>query len=99
MTVVEACRQLEVSRKTYYEKEKEGLAALLGAVTRQAPGRPKRETDPEKEAQGKRIQDLEEEVQFLQQRLRIREVLDGTRRLGERPGDEKKREPCPHPGA
>jgi DNA-binding XRE family transcriptional regulator len=99
MTVVDACRQLDVSRKTYYEKEKEALGALLGAVTRQAPGRPKQETDPEKEAQAKRIRDLQEEVQFLQQRIRIREVMDGTRRLGEGPGQEKKRRLHPHADA
>ena len=89
-SATEAAKHLGVSRKTYYEKETAGLAAMVEAVIRKAGGRPATLVDPEKEQQRKQIRELKEEVVWLQQRLRIREVMDGTRLVGTRPGGKKK---------
>lgn len=76
MTATEAARQLGISRKTWYEWENRGLSAMADALTDKDPGRPRQETDPEKEAL---IQDLvkaKEEIILLQQSLDINRILN-----------------------
>ena len=51
INATEGAKQLRISRKTYYEWEKRGLAALLESLKDGEAGRPVREPpDPEKSA-------------------------------------------------
>jgi len=75
LTVEQAARQLGVSRQTYYKWEQRALQALLTALEDQPKGRPKGESDPEKEALQSRVQQLEEQVQLFQEREELRELI------------------------
>ena len=75
LTAEQAARQLGVSRQTYYKWEQRALQALLTALEDQPTGRPKGESDPEKEALQDRVQQLEEQVQLFQEREELRELI------------------------
>jgi transposase len=75
LTAEQAARQLGVSRQTYYKWEQRALQALLTALEDQPKGRPKGESDPEKEALQTRVQQLEEQVQLFQEREELRELI------------------------
>jgi len=95
LTATEAARQLGVSRKTYYKRENRALSGLMAAVQDRESGRPGTIVDEEKDAQKRRIEDLEKEVLVLQQTLRIREVLG--RPLAEEPRKKRPDETPPVP--
>lgn len=75
LTVEQAARQLGISRQRYYQWEQRALKALLSALEDQPKGRPKGESDPEKEALQARVQELEEQVQLFQEREKLRELI------------------------
>jgi transposase len=75
LTVEQAAKQLGISRQRYYQWEKRALEALLSALEDQPKGRPKGESDPEKEALQIRVQELEEQVQLFQEREELRELI------------------------
>lgn len=75
LTAEQAARQLGVSRQTYYKWEQRALQALLTALEDQPTGRPRGESDPEKEALQTRVQQLEEQVQLFQEREELRELI------------------------
>ena len=70
-----AAQQLGISRQRYYQWEKRALKALLSALEDQPKGRPKGESDPEKEALQSRVEQLEEQVQLFQERERLRQLI------------------------
>ena len=75
ITAQQAAQELGLSRQAYYQWEKRGLSALLQALEQQAPGRPKRETDPEKEQLQNRVLELEKKVQLYEEREQLRALL------------------------
>ncbi len=75
LTAQAAARQLGISRQRYHLWEKRALTALLSALEDQPKGRPKGESDPEKEALQTRVQQLEEQVQLFQERETLRRMI------------------------
>ena len=77
MTAEEGANQLKVSRKTYYEWEKKGLAAMMDALVDKDAGRPQMpQEDPEKEALKKRLAETEKELCVARESMHVRRVLD-----------------------
>jgi len=77
MTAEEGANQLGVSRKTYYEWEKKGLSAMMGALVDQDAGRPQTPLeDPETEALKRRLVELEKELCVARESMHVRRVLD-----------------------
>lgn len=75
LTVEQAARQLGISRQRYYQLEHRALQAMLSALEDQPKGRPKGESDPEKETLQSRVEQLEEQVQLFQEREELRELI------------------------
>ena len=75
LTVEQAARQMGISRQRYYQLEQRALKAMLTALEDQPKGRPKGETDPEKETLQTRVTELEEQVQLFQEREELRELI------------------------
>jgi transposase len=75
LTATEAAKELGVSRKTYYQWENRGLQAMLEALSDRPPGRPAKETDPEKEALKRKVGNLEKELGLKQKGIEIRDLL------------------------
>ena len=77
MTAVAAAAALGVSRKTWYEWEERGLAAMAEALVDRPTGRPASPPpDPEKTALERQVRALEKQVQQLQTRDRIRDLFE-----------------------
>lgn len=76
MTATEAARRLGVSRKTYYQWEKRGLAGLMAALEEGSGGRPAKARDLRLEREKKDRARLEIENSLLQKRLEIRRAMD-----------------------
>jgi hypothetical protein len=75
LTVEQAARQMGISRQRYYQLEQRALQAMLSALEDQPKGRPKGESDPEKETLQTRVQQLEEQVQLFQEREKLRDLI------------------------
>jgi transposase-like protein len=84
LTAEQAARQLGISRQTYYKWEQRALQALLTALEDQPTGRPKGESDPEKEALQTRVQQLEEQVQLFQEREKLRQMVTDIMAAGKK---------------
>ena len=91
LCVTEAARKMEVSRKTFYQKEARALEGMLQGLMAQEPGRPRREVDVEKEALRQRNQELEELLRGMEQRWHIREVLSSDSSVTESGSGAKKK--------
>ena len=76
ITATEAAAQLGMSRKTYYQWQKRAVEALMEGVSEKPRGRPKKEIDPEKEQLKSEVQQLREEREILNMRLKIHEILE-----------------------
>ena len=77
MSATEAARQLQISRKTYYEWEKRGLTALLESLTDGQAGRPIQElTDPHQAALEQKVKALERELTVAKQTIEVKRMLD-----------------------
>jgi transposase len=76
LSAQEAARQLQVSRKTYYKWEHRALAAMIEALGQRGQGRPRLPIDLEKEALRRQTQELQAKFQVLEQRERIRQLLE-----------------------
>ena len=72
----EAARQLGISRKTYYEWEKRGLAGMLEALEDREPGRPLQPVNPEMDAMEQKIRELERQLAVAEQTVEVRRMLD-----------------------
>lgn len=75
LTASEAARQMGVSRKTFYQRMRRGLAGMVAALTPRPAGRPVKERDTEKEALLAQTAQLQGEKLELQRILRVRELL------------------------
>jgi transposase len=84
LTAEAAARQLGVSRQTYYKWEQRALQAMLSALEDQPKGRPKGESDPEKEALQLRVQELEEQNQLFQERETLRDMVNAIMKAGKK---------------
>ena len=75
LTAIEAARQLGMSRKTYYQWEARALRGMKTAMEPGRPGRPRSKPDTELTRLEAQKQQLQQQVDTLEQRLRIRQVL------------------------
>lgn len=75
ITATAAAQQLGLSRKSYYQWEKRALAALVQSQEPQAPGRPRKESDPEKEQLRQQVTQLEGKIRQLEQVMELRQVV------------------------
>lgn len=64
-----------ISRQRYYTWERRALKALLTALEDQPKGRLQGKSDPEKAALQVRVKQLEAQVQALQEKDRLRQML------------------------
>ena len=89
ITAQEAARQLGISRQAFYKWEKRGLKALLNALEEQPPGRPKGQSDPEKEQLKTRVEELERQVRLHEQRDALRTLLKQMESRADRDSTKK----------
>ena len=76
LTATAAAQVLGISRQQYYQWEQRALRALLQALADQPTGRPKGQTDPEKQALQRRVEQLEQQVQHYEQKETLRQLLN-----------------------
>ena len=76
LTATAAAQLLGISRQQYYQWENRALEALLQALEDQPTGRPKGQTDPEKQALQCRVEQLEQQVQHYEQKEKLRQLLN-----------------------
>ena len=76
ITATEGAKLLGVSRKTYYEWEQKSLKAMAQALENHTAGRPPVPIDPEKETLRAQIRELEKELTFAKQTVKVKEILD-----------------------
>ena len=76
LTATTAARQMNVSRKTYYQKEKRGLFGMRTGLLRKESGRPSEAVDGEKDQLKENVKELQVEVVTLQQAQRVHEVME-----------------------
>jgi len=75
LTAIEAARQLGMSRKSYYQWETRALRGMQMALDRGRPGRPRSKPDPTLARVEAQKQQLQQQVEILEQRLRCQDVL------------------------
>ena len=75
LTATAAAKRLGISRKTYYQWERRGLAGLLQALTDRPAGRPVVAVDPEKIKLQQRVAQLTTEVAVLTETALLRELI------------------------
>jgi transposase len=85
MTATEAAEQLGVSRKTWYEWENRGLKAMAEALTDKESGRPRKESDPEKDALMKELIEVKKENILLQEGLEINRIMNQAHQQAPQP--------------
>lgn len=78
ITASEAARQMDVSRKTYYQKERKALSGMMAGLKSRDAGRPKVQVDPEKERMRVQLLRLHEELTILKYAQRVHAVLGGA---------------------
>ena len=77
INATQGAKQLQISRKTYYEWEKRGLAALLESLKDGEAGRPVRQPpDPEKSAMEQKLKAMERELAVAKQTIEVKRMLD-----------------------
>jgi hypothetical protein len=95
LTAAQAATQLGISRKTYYEREARALRGMEAALLPGRPGRPSSKPDAAlAQVQAEKLQ-LQQQMDVLQQRLRIRELLGAaeTRAKKKSGGDDRGADP------
>ena len=75
MSACQAATLLGVSRKTYYKWEQRGLAALLGSLEDQNPGRPAQPADNRQQSLEKQLEQAHRENALLTHKIAIQDVL------------------------
>ena len=75
LTAVQAAQQLGVSRKTYYQWELRALKGMQAALSPGRTGRPPSKPDRALACLETHNQQLQQQVEVLEQRLRVRETL------------------------
>jgi len=76
LTATAAAQALGISRQQYYQWEKRGLEGLLQALEDQPTGRPRSQTDPQKQALQQRVQQLEQQVQDYEQKDKLHQLVN-----------------------
>jgi transposase len=87
----EGARLLGISRKTYYQWEKRALRGMLQQLEEQAPGRPRKQTDPKAGAIRKKIAQLEAQLKVASQTAQVRAILLAMRKHQEKGALKKKK--------
>ena len=90
MTAREAAEHLGVSRKTYYQWEQRGLAALLSSLADQASGRPCQPVDSEKQSLERQLEQVHRDNAILQHKMALKDVLTELKLTPGIPRAEKK---------
>lgn len=93
MTATAAAHALGISRQQYYQWEARALQALLGALEDQPRGRPKGQTDPEKESLQRRVDQLEEQVRHYEEQEHLRQILNDWEESRSNPDPPAKKNP------
>jgi len=75
MSASQAVDLLGVSRKTYYKWEQRGLAALLGSLEDQHPGRPAQPVDNQRQRLEKQLEQAQRDNALLSRKIAIQNVL------------------------
>jgi transposase len=75
ITAEEGAKQLGVSRKTYYERERRALQAMTGALENGASGRPGTPRDEEKERLQEEIAELQDKLFVAEKTVEVRDML------------------------
>lgn len=75
-TVVDAAKELGISRNRFYELEKEGLQGLVEAMERKPSGRPSNPFDPEKADLLRQISVLENLLGESLRQLELKQLID-----------------------
>lgn len=91
LTATAAAKRLGVSRKTYYQWERRGLAGLLGALTEREAGRPATVVDPQKTKLEERVEELSKQVTVLAETAELRELIRDLPRAPRRGRTKKKK--------
>ena len=76
LTATAAAQMLGISRQQYYQWENRALEALLQALEDQPTGRPKGQTDPEKQTLQRRVEQLEQQVQDYEQKEKLHQLVN-----------------------
>jgi transposase len=76
LTATAAAQTLGISRQQYYQWENRALEALLQALEDQPTGRPKGQTDPEKQTLQRRVEQLEQQVQDYEQKEKLHQLVN-----------------------
>ena len=75
MTATQAARELNVSRKTYYKWEKQGLTALLNNLTDRQAGRPQAVQDPRQKDLNLKLKKALKENKVLRLKMELKDIL------------------------
>jgi transposase len=75
MSASQAATLLGISRKTYYKWEQRGLAALLGSLEDQHPGRPAQPADNQRQRLEKQLEQAHRDNALLTHKIAIQDVL------------------------
>jgi len=78
VSATEAAKILGISRKGYYKWEQRALKGMMDALVNQSSGRPGLEVDEEKEFLKMKLHEAESQVELLEKRLHVRDVLTGV---------------------
>src|SRR5262245_11329776 len=89
LTATVAARLLGLSRQAYYQWEQRALAAMLLALQERPRGRPRRQSDPQKEALQRHNQQLLRQLSLYEQKEKLRKLL--TQPQGPTPGGSAKK--------
>ena len=92
ITVAQAAKELNISRKTYYEWENRALEAMVEAMEKQPNGRPAKEIDPEKEALQKQVAELEKQLFVAKKTVEVRDLLAAYEKQKQKDGKKKQRD-------
>jgi transposase len=76
VTATTAAQMLGISRQQYYQWETRALEALLQALEDQPTGRPKGQTDPEKQTLQRRVEQLEQQVQDYERKEKLHQLVN-----------------------
>ena len=91
----DVCRELGISRKTYYKWEGRILDAMLESARDKKPGRPGHpESELRKAESERKIAELAKEVEFLNKKIELKNLaleLSPTERGNPRPKSKKKK--------
>jgi transposase len=90
ITAQQAAQQLGISRQAFYKWEKRALQALLRALEDQPAGRPRTQTDPQKDQLQSRVAELERQVRLYEQREKLRALLEEMEESGDSGSSTKK---------